>query len=936
MLIVVNTLKTSAIFILFIYSSAIFAYSGQSANQPYENALESFYQSDLNTAIIHLKNALKNNPKHLPSLVLLAEVYIAIGDGAAAEEQLIKAKVNNADNNKVIPLILEAYLLQNKYQQILATKIIGHQNNKLIKDILLFKARAYVAENKLEQAKGTFQRVLDIASNNIKANLGLAQVYLLKRDNKKAKTFIDRVLTLSPTNTNALVMLANYQQTHNNTEQALTTISQVIALNKKNFPALLTRASLYIEQNKHQLALNDIEVILAEIPNEPKANYLKLVSTSAIGLHEETEKTAQHINLVLSGLPNDIMKQNPIYLYLGGVVSFQKKQYIKAQDFLQTYLKIIEDDIRALKLLARIEIELDNPLLAKALLIKSRLIAPNDPETLSLLGDTYLTLNEYELSTKYFEDVIKLSNGSPEAHYDLAKLQLLSDKPSDAISHLKIAMSLDNNIDILILLSKAYQENKQLNHALKTINQAIKQQPNNTFLYVRKGTLLGLLNQHTEAKSAFQHAQMLDKNNLAALIHLARIDVQNNHSAKAITAIKNKLADLKQPNVSLLIELGSIYQQIDEKDKALQEYNKAYSVDRNNQNSLINILNLHLSSNKIKQAINIADEYVERNNNHADVYLALANLHMANKTFDSAFLNFQLAAKNSLNKASIYNRFADAQTSLHDFQGAIGSLRKAIAWDKDNLSSLIKLFNVYAKQADETEALKVFKEIKQRIEEPSYLKALKGDLYRTLQAYKKSESFYLSSNKSKMNQQAVYGLYRVYKYQARFNEALSLLKPWLKLNPNDITAQIALAESFDALGDYKSSIKQYQLLMSQYSETPIFLNNLAQVYIKTNQYQLAENNAQKALAILPDNVAILDTMAWSYTLNNKVELALPLFRQAIVKDSENREIKYHLAFALAKLGRNNEAMKYLREALIGNSHFNDKDEAKKLYEQLSS
>ncbi len=45
-------------FSLFLIQGNSSGYANQSADQPYENALESFYLSDLNTATIHLKNAL--------------------------------------------------------------------------------------------------------------------------------------------------------------------------------------------------------------------------------------------------------------------------------------------------------------------------------------------------------------------------------------------------------------------------------------------------------------------------------------------------------------------------------------------------------------------------------------------------------------------------------------------------------------------------------------------------------------------------------------------------------------------------------------------------------------------------------------------------------------------------------------------------------------
>jgi len=59
--------------ILFIIT-ALIVMSANAAEDFYELALKSFQQKDISTAEIHLKNALKNNPKNLPAKLLLAEV----------------------------------------------------------------------------------------------------------------------------------------------------------------------------------------------------------------------------------------------------------------------------------------------------------------------------------------------------------------------------------------------------------------------------------------------------------------------------------------------------------------------------------------------------------------------------------------------------------------------------------------------------------------------------------------------------------------------------------------------------------------------------------------------------------------------------------------------------------------------------------------------
>jgi putative PEP-CTERM system TPR-repeat lipoprotein len=920
---------------LLLLSTHSLAFTEQNADKPYEDALASFYTSELNAAIIHLKNALKNDPKHLPSMVLLAEVYIAMGDGALAENQLEKAQNNKADESKVLPLMIEAYLLQQKYKKVINAPIAADTQKKQLNKIAILQGRAFIAMNNLAQARILFQEALEHVPSSVKAQLGLAQIYLLKGNRLQARAYLSQVLAISPTNSIALTMLANIEQKVGNKLESLSILSQVIELNNKDFPALLARASLYIELGNFQLSLNDIDVITTEIPNEPKANYLKIVANSALGNTKEVDETTAHMNVVLTGLPEEVMKQNPVYLYLAGVLSFQQQENLKAQEFLQKYLAIINNDTRALKLAAQVELSLNSPFRAKTLLVKSKLVDPDDIETWSLLGQTYTILGELQLAENYLIDVVNNNKDNPKALFDLANLEMLTGKFSQAIIHLEQAKSLDSNISLIVSLAEAYQKNNQFGQALEQLDLALTLQSDDSVLHLRKGILLGRLNKHLLAKESLEQSLALNPNNLRTLVHLSRIDVIEQQPEKAIEKINKKVSELKEPNSFLLIELGNIHRITKNNNNALDAYKKAFSVDNNNPTALINIIEMQVMLGQLKEAITLTNKFLNKNNKVGSVYLALANLYMADKAYKNAFSTFELAVKNSNDKSNVYNVFADAQLSRSDFEGATLSLKRSISWNSENVDSYLKLFDIYVEQKNEQLALDILESISERSTNLFFLKNLEGDLYRQLRKFDKAEKLFLASLKKSKNRQAVYGLYRVYKQQKQFSKALSLLTGWINDNPQDITSQIAIADTLVATNQLQRAAEKYQDLIKEFSEMPILLNNAAQVFIKLNQFPKALTYAEKAHNKLPNNVAIMDTLAWSYTLNKQADLALPIFRQVIIKDFNNAEIKYHLAVTLYQLNRKGEAKKYLKTAIESENAFPNKSDAIALMKKLT-
>jgi Flp pilus assembly protein TadD len=66
-----------------------------------------------------------------------------------------------------------------------------------------------------------------------------------------------------------------------------------------------------------------------------------------------------------------------------------------------------------------------------------------------------------------------------------------------------------------------------------------------------------------------------------------------------------------------------------------------------------------------------------------------------------------------------------------------------------------------------------------------------------------------------------------------------------------------------------------------------------------------------------------------------VEEGLHYLRSAHSRESQNPEIRYHIAVALDKLGRKDEAKQELEQALSSNSPFSGIEHAKALSEKLS-
>ena len=79
--------------------------------------------------------------------------------------------------------------------------------------------------------------------------------------------------------------------------------------------------------------------------------------------------------------------------------------------------------------------------------------------------------------------------------------------------------------------------------------------------------------------------------------------------------------------------------------------------------------------------------------------------------------------------------------------------------------------------------------------------------------------------------------------------------------------------------------------------------------------QAAQEIAERALKLSPNNASYADTLGWILVNKGQVEAGLRYLREARLRNPDNGEIRFHLAYALSKTGRKEEAKEELKAAL---------------------
>jgi tetratricopeptide (TPR) repeat protein len=164
-------------------------------------------------------------------------------------------------------------------------------------------------------------------------------------------------------------------------------------------------------------------------------------------------------------------------------------------------------------------------------------------------------------------------------------------------------------------------------------------------------------------------------------------------------------------------------------------------------------------------------------------------------------------------------------------------------------------------------------------------------------------------------------------------KAVEALSAWLKKQPDDLGARAALAEIYMRAGRWKEARESYDKVIAAQPNAAGILNNQATVLQRLRDPG-AEAMAERAYKLAPQDPNVVDTYGWGQAMLGKLDVALRLLRDARLRQPESGEIRYHLAWTLARLGRKQEAREELSYALQAGGSFDSLAEAKALMNEL--
>ena len=144
--------------------------------------------------------------------------------------------------------------------------------------------------------------------------------------------------------------------------------------------------------------------------------------------------------------------------------------------------------------------------------------------------------------------------------------------------------------------------------------------------------------------------------------------------------------------------------------------------------------------------------------------------------------------------------------------------------------------------------------------------------------------------------------------------AAAFLDEWVKKFPKDQVGLRTLAETQFRAGQLQAARLSYTRALAVEPDNPVMLNNFANLLLRLGD-DGAQGAAERAVKLVPGNPSFADTLGWILVQKGQTEAGLRHLREARLRSPDNPEIRFHLAYALTRIGRRDEAKTELASAL---------------------
>ncbi len=903
----------------------------------YEDALGRFDKNDLPGAIIQLKNALQQDQKMLAAHLLLGKALLRNGDLKGAEAALEEALKQGVNRGEVVLPLGQIYLALGRPEAVIERITATGLPPALQVEVLTMRGNAYAeaGNNRLAIQNYTEARALDPKSPS--PLIAEVPMLLAAGQLEQAREKANKAVELAPANAYAWNMKAAVLHTSFDTAGALAAYDKALTLEPRLIDARVARAGLLIDTKRDAEARKDLDFMRTAGPDEPgyddpRASYLRAVLAGQQGDGLAVTDALGEVTAIIDRLPPPWLARREQLLMTGALAHHGLGNPQKTREYLDVIISRNPRNIGAKKLLASIYVETRDFTRALPMLEALLKIAPDDPQVMFLLGSVHMAQRRYVIATELLEKAAARTNSS-EMNRTLAFSQLGLGRNELGQASLEKAFA-TNPADTRAgtTLAMLYMRQDKAQKALQTAETMVQRDPGNLTALNFLGSIKGASGDIAGARAAYTQVLAKDPAFTPSALNLVRLDIGEKRLDEARRRLDGLLVK-RHDDADVLYEYGLLEQRAGRMAEASRHLQKASEVRRNDPRPAMALIDLYLSQRQTDQALKVAKTMATNIPNNVTVQLALGRTYLA--VGDAGNARSVLTKANRLAEydAGLLLAIARLQLLAGDPDAARYSVQKALQGHPEDQAAMALLIEIEARSGDAAKADAALKTLVAKYPDRVETALATANLAMSRAQYPAAIAAYRTALTRQESTANALSLARAYLAAGEAGKAASFLEGWVKTRPSDLLAQKALAETRFRAGQLAAARQSYQRVIEAEPDDAASLNNYANLLLQLNDPG-AQAAAEKALTLAPSNPFYADTLGWILVQKGQVEAGLRYLREARLRSPENGEIRFHLAYALAKTKRLAEARDELSAALIGPGRITGSDAVNQLKKEL--
>ncbi|MFT6891527.1 MAG: putative PEP-CTERM system TPR-repeat lipoprotein [Halioglobus sp.] len=910
------------------------ATAGETAHKYYEDAQRYHDNGDQKSALIQLKNALSQDNQHVPSLVLSGDIYLLQGDPAAAEFIYGESLLLGADDDYAIPRLAEAYLLQNKYHEILTQLNTDQLTGSGKAELLGYRALAQLGTNDQLAADRSIIQALSINPQARAPNIAKAQILLEKEQLATAKQVTEELTRLYPLDARSWNIHGVALSTLGLNAQAIAAYSQAVENNPSLPSARLARAALLAAADRREEATADVDYVRANHPQDPRGAYMKAQFLEYDGEKKAALKLYAVCLENLSLAPAEYLSQHVQLSIMGAISAIKTREPERARFYLETYQNQNRNDLESGRMLADIYLESGDAKAATSVLKPLLTMAPEDPVLLKLNARALNLHGRYKRSISELQYLRKIGHGDIDVDAQIAMNQIMGGDFERGISGMEKVLSRDSTrVQETALLATTYLKRGNYARATtlaETLIQLAPRIPEFRNLLGRSHMYNGELER---AHAVLQSATNEHPGFLPILISLAEVETLEAKLSEArerLVALSNAYPE----SAEVMLQRARVERLLDNSESARKWAEKAVLANGNWIDPRQFLVHLLLEMDKPGEAEKLASESSAKMPEDMALKFQLAEVLVAVGKPQKARSTYQLMAKRADSDHELLYRIALQQTKMGAFSDASLSLFRATTIEPGSFVYRRAYIQVELKLENYTVAMKLAKELGQQFPASTIPYSLRAAAYSGLGQKRAAVKELVSAAQMEPdNRRLLLEHYTALAAMGEFGQAEKILSNWLEKSPQDQTVNRAYADLMITTKQWPEAETLLSVLVKKHPGNPLLLNNLAFVLHEMGRPE-AIDIARQAQAIAPKMPALNDTLGWILVENAQPKEGLLYLREAVARQSDVPTFRYHLAVALHDLGRQSEAVKQLKLALRETGEFEGRAQAMQLLDKL--